>query len=296
MQPESREQGATIMAMYAALEAGGTKFRPAIVDADLNIVAQEWVPTTTPEETIDACAKFFGGHDVVSLGIASFGPLVVDRSAPSYGAIANTPKPQWSDAALLATLASSLDVPADIQTDVEAAAVAEWRHGAGRGHASVAYVTVGTGIGAAVAIDGVPFRGRNHTELGHIPVKRVEGDTYAGHCPFHGDCLEGMASGPAIAERWSADPATLDSRDEVWHLEAQYLAQLVRVFTLGFAPDIVLFGGGVGTRPDLAERIAAAAEADLAGYAVDGPPVVARAGLGADAGVIGAALIAQGLV
>ncbi len=281
--------------MYAALEAGGTKFRPAIVDADLNIIAQEWVPTTTPDETIGACIEFFRGHDVVSLGIASFGPLVVDRSSPSYGAVAKTPKPHWTDAPLLSELSSALGVPADIQTDVEAAAVAEWKHGAGMGHSSVAYVTVGTGIGAAVAVDGVPFRGRNHTELGHIPVKRVEGDTYAGRCPFHGDCLEGMACGPAIAERWNADPATLDDRDDVWDMEAKYLAQLVRVFTLGFAPGIVLFGGGVGTRPDMAGRIAVAAEADLAGYAVDGPPLVQTAGLGADAGVIGAALIAQSL-
>jgi len=284
------------MTLYAALEAGGTKFRPAIVDDDMNIVDQAWVPTTTPSETLSACIEFFAGHDVASLGIASFGPLVVNREADDYGAVAKTPKPHWSHAPLLSDLVTALGVPGDIQTDVEAAAVAEWKHGAGAGHSSVAYVTVGTGIGAAVAIDGVPFRGRIHTELGHIPVKRVEGDTFAGLCPFHGDCLEGMASGPAIAARWDADPATLDDRDDVWDMEASYLAQLVRVFTLGFAPDIVLFGGGVGTRPDMAGRIAEASEVDLADYAVDGPPVIATAGLGADAGVIGAALIAQSLL
>ena len=282
---------------YAALEAGGTKFRAAVVTTDFEILHEAWIPTTTPDETIGSVEAFFAEHEpTAALGIASFGPLVVDSSAPNYGSVAATPKPHWTGAPLLQRLTQSLGVPADIQTDVEAAAVAEYRMGAGRGHNSVGYVTVGTGIGAALAIAGVPFRGRNHTELGHIPVKRIEGDTFAGHCSFHADCLEGMASGPAIASRWDADPATLDDRDDVWDLEAAYLAQLIRVYTLGFAPDIVLFGGGVGTRPDMADRIGRAAEADLAGYAVDGPPVVATAGLGADAGLIGAGLIAADLL
>lgn len=282
--------------LLAALEAGGTKFRPAVLDPEtLEIIDQEWIPTTSPDATLSACLAFFSRFDISALGIASFGPIVVDANADNYGAIAATPKPGWSGAPILHTLAQGLGVPADIETDVEAAAVAEWKLGAGKGYTSVGYVTVGTGIGAALAINGTPFRGRNHTELGHIPVSRIAGDTFAGRCPFHNDCLEGMACGPAIGERWEADPATLDDRDDVWDLEAAYLAQLIRVYTLGFAPEIVLFGGGVGTRPDMAERIARAAEADLAGYAVDGPPVVATAGLGADAGLIGAAITAQRL-
>ncbi len=284
-------------ATFAAVEAGGTKFRAAIVDGDFQIVDEVWVPSTTPDETLSAIENFYSERPSVdALGVASFGPLIVDRSSDNYGSIANTPKPGWSGAPVLRRLQESLGVPADIQTDVEAPALAEWRLGAGRGYSRVAYVTVGTGIGAAVAIDGVPFRGRNHTELGHIPVRRVDGDTFAGRCPFHTDCLEGMACGPAIGERWNADPETLEGRDDVWDLEAAYLAQLVRVFTLGFAPDIVLFGGGVGTRPDMAGRIARASGVDLAGYAVDGPPVVATAGLGGEAGLIGAALIAESLL
>lgn len=280
-----------------AVEAGGTKFRAAVVDSGLSILDEVWIPTTTPDETLGAIEQFFANHPSVSaLGIASFGPLVVDRSAANFGSIAATPKPGWTGAALLDRLQRALGVPSDIQTDVEAAAVAESQAGAGQGHRSVGYVTVGTGIGAALAIGGLPFRGRVHTELGHIPVTRIERDNYEGRCPFHADCLEGMACGPAIAERWDADPATLDGRDDVWDLEAAYLAQLVRVYALGFAPDIVLFGGGVGTRPDMAERIAQAAEVDLAGYVVDGPPKIATAGLGADAGLIGAALIAQSLL
>ena len=282
---------------FAAIEAGGTKFRAAVVDSDMAIVDQVWIPTTTPDETLGACEDFFAGHDqTAALGIASFGPLVVDRSSDAYGDVAKTPKPDWTGAPILRRLRDNLGVPADIQTDVEAAAVAEYRMGAAKDHSLVGYVTVGTGIGAAISIDGVPFRGRNHTELGHIPVKRLEGDTYPGRCPFHVDCLEGMASGPAIGERWGADAATLGDRDEVWDLEARYLAQLIRVYTLGFAPEIVLFGGGVGTRPDMADRIAKAAIVDLADYAIDGPPVIATAGLVADAGLIGAGLIATDLV
>ena len=281
---------------YAAVEAGGTKCRAAVLETDFTIVDEAWIPTTTPDETLTAVESFFASHDqTVSLGIASFGPLVVDRSSDAYGDVALTPKPHWTGVPLLSRLRDTLGVPADIQTDVEAAAVAEYRMGAGQGHRLVGYVTVGTGIGAALAIDGVPFRGRNHTELGHVPVRRVDGDTFSGRCPFHADCLEGMACGPAIGERWEADPSTLGDRDEVWDLEAAYLAQLVRIYTLGFAPDIVLFGGGIGTRPDMAARIADAVEGDLAGYAIDGPPLIATAGLGANAGLIGAGIIAGGL-
>ena len=280
--------------MLAAVEAGGTKFRVAVLDREFEIVAQEWIPTTSPEETIGACASFFADHEVSALGIASFGPLVVDRSSPDYGSISATPKRGWSGAALLGRLQAALDVPADMQTDVEAAAVAESRLGAGKGYSLVGYVTVGTGVGAAVAVDGIAYRGRTHTELGHIPVRRADGDSFAGVCPFHSDCLEGMASGPAIARRCGADPTELDGRDGLWDLEASYLAQLVRVLTLSFAPDVVLFGGGVGARPDMAERISKAVEVDLAGYA-EGPPTIATAGLGGDAGLVGAALIAADL-
>ena len=285
---------------FAAVEAGGTKFRAAIVDDDMAVVDEAWIPTTTPDETLGAVEQFFAGHpQTKALGIASFGPLIVDPESDTYGSIAKTPKPHWTGAPLLSRLQATLGVPADIQTDVEAAAVAEYELGEGQGHRSVGYVTVGTGIGAALAIDGVPFRGRDHTELGHIPVRRMPGDTYAGRCPFHTDCLEGMACGPAIAERWEADPSTLDDRDDVWDMEAGYLAQLVRVYSLAFAPDVILFGGGVGTRPDMADRIQRAAMADIAGYSVshsDNASLVKTAGLGAEAGLIGAALIARSLV
>lgn len=286
--------------VFAAVEAGGTKFRAALMSASFEILEQAWVPTTDPDETLGAVIAFFSSvRRATSLGIAAFGPLIVDPDSPNYGSLGETPKPGWSNAELLGRLWDGMGMPCGIQTDVEAAAVAEQRLGAGQGRKSVGYVTVGTGIGAAVTVDGVPFRGSDHTELGHIPVRRVTGDNFEGICPFHGDCLEGMASGPAIAKRWDCDPETLDGRDEVWDLEAQYLAQLVRVLVYAFAPNVVMFGGGVGARPDMAARVQKAVTVELGGYSVSHAKnldLVKRAGLGADAGLVGAALIASDLV
>jgi fructokinase len=284
---------------FGAVEAGGTKVRAAIVDAELAIVDQIRVPTTTPDDTLGAVITFFRNRPPVSgLGIASFGPLVVDPDSPAYGSLAPTPKVGWTGTPLLDYLRSELGVPAAIQTDVEAAAMAELRLGAGIGHSSIAYVTVGTGIGAGVIIDGKVFRGRDHLEVGHIPVRRVEGDDFPGLCPFHGDCLEGMASGPAIEARWGTNPSSLGERDDVWNLEADYLAQLARVLTYTFSPDKILFSGGVGARPHLAPSIATATSRHLGGYSVshaDDLGLIAGAALGNDAGLLGAALLARSL-
>lgn len=282
--------------LLGAVEAGGTKFRCAVVAADMRIVESVSVPTTDPDTTLTAVAGFFvRAQPVAALGIASFGPVDLDPDSPGYGSIMDTPKPDWSGAPMLSRLSETLEVPASIQTDVEAAAVAEQALGAEPRPQRLAYVTVGTGIGAVVAVDGVPWRGRRHSELGHIPVRRVAGDDYPGRCPFHRDCLEGMACGPAIAERWGIDPSEADGRDDVWQLEAAYLAQLVRVLAYSFAPDRIVFGGGVGSRPDLAEMIAAASRADLAGYA-DYDMLITTPALADDSGLLGAALIARSLL
>lgn len=287
--------------LIAAVEAGGTKFRAAVYDRDtLSIVNEVRIETTEPDATLTAVTDFFATQPAVAaLGIASFGPLVVDPAAAAYGALAATPKPGWSNAAIYSRLRDALGVPAGIQTDVEAAAVAEYERGAGQGQPCVAYVTVGTGIGVGVAIDGVPFRGRDHLELGHIPVRRHPQDTFAGTCPFHGDCLEGLACGPALIERWETRPSSLADDHLAWEIEADYLAQLVRVLAYSFAPDRVLFSGGVGARPHLAPDIGRAAIKDLAGYSVThatNDQLVLTAELGNDAGLTGAALLATTLL
>ena len=286
--------------LVGALEAGGTKFRAAVVSGDMTVAESISVPTTDPDETLAAVVDFFtGAEPVEALGIASFGPVELDPGSPGYGSVMATPKPGWSGAPILGRLSEALGVPAGIQTDVEAAAVAEQALGPEPRPRRLAYVTVGTGIGAAVAVDGKPWRGRHHSELGHIPVRRIAGDDYPGRCPFHGDCLEGMACGPAMAERWGVDPSDAAGRDDIWQLEAAYLAQLVRVLVYSFAPDRIVFGGGVGSRPGLAEMIRAESLTDLGGYAdytADGDVFVTAPALGDDSGLLGAALLARSLL
>ena len=286
--------------LVGAVEAGGTKFRCAVVSADMTIVESVSVPTTDPDTTLAAVAEFFGqAQPVAALGVASFGPVDLDPDSPGYGALVGTPKPGWSGVPILGRLTEALGVPAAVQTDVEAAAVAEQTLGLAPRPRCLAYVTVGTGIGAAVAVNGTPWRGRHHSELGHIGVRRVAGDDYPGRCPFHRDCLEGMACGPAMAERWGIDPSDADGREDIWALEAAYLAQLVRVLAYSFAPDKIIFGGGVGARPGLDRLILEASRADLGGYAdyiADDASFVTAPALGDDSGLLGAALIARALV
>lgn len=286
--------------LLGAVEAGGTKFRCAVVSSDMVVIESCWVLTADPDTTLAAVAEFFDSvGPVAALGIASFGPVDLDPDSPDYGSIMDTPKPGWSGAPVLGRLSEALRVPAGIQTDVEAAAVAEQILGSEPRPRRLAYVTVGTGIGAAVAVDGAPWRGRRHSELGHIPVRRVVGDEYPGCCPFHRDCLEGMACGPAMAERWELDPSEADGRDDIWQMEAAYLAQLVRVLIYSFAPDRIVFGGGVGSRPGLAEMIQAASRAELNGYAdysIDDDAFVTAPTLGDDSGLLGAALLARSLL
>lgn len=286
--------------LLGAVEAGGTKFRAAVVSSDVTIVDSRYVLTTDPDTTLATVSEFFGRFEpVAALGIASFGPVDLDPDSPGYGSLEGTPKPGWSGAPILDRLSDALGVPTGIQTDVEAAAVAEQALGPGPRPRRLAYVTVGTGIGAAVAVDGRPWRGRRHSELGHIPVRRAAGDDYPGRCPFHRDCLEGMACGPAMAERWGLDPSEAGGRDDIWNLEASYLVQLVRVLAYSFAPDRIVFGGGVGSRPGLAEMIHAKSRADLGGYAdytAGNDTFVTAPSLGDDSGLLGAALLARSLL
>ncbi len=286
--------------LLGAVEAGGTKFRAAVVSTDMSVVESVRVPTTDPDTTLGAVSAFFEqAQPVAALGIASFGPVDLDPGSAGYGALVGTPKPGWAHTPILERLAAALGVPAAVQTDVEAAAVAEQTLGPEPRPGRLAYVTVGTGIGAAVAVDGSPLRGRYHSELGHIPVRRVTGDDYPGRCPFHCDCLEGMACGPAMAERWGIDPSEAGGRDDVWRMEASYLAQLVRVLVYSFAPDRIVFGGGVGGRPGLAAMIQAESRIDLGGYAdygVGDPGFIAAPALGDDSGLLGAALVARSLL
>lgn len=280
--------------MIGAVEAGGTKFRAAIMGDDLSVLREERFPTTDPVETLSAVVAFLAsaGDEMDAVGIACFGPVDLRPSSTTYGTMLSTPKPGWAGAPILGTIRDGLDLPTVIDSDVGAAVLGEATRGAGRGRDTVTYVTVGTGIGGATAAKGVVQRGHGHSEYGHIPISRADGDAFAGVCPYHGDCLEGMASGAAIQRREES------GESEPYDLVAVYLGQLVQTLTYTVAPEVISFGGGVFGHPGLIEAVREAAIERLARYATD-PAVyeriddyVVRSPLDQDAGLLGAGLLA----
>ncbi|RMF63832.1 MAG: ROK family protein, partial [Bacteroidetes bacterium] len=211
---------------YGAVEAGGTKFVCAVGTGPDDVRALTRFPTTTPEETLARTLDFFRSQPEppVALGVGSFGPLDPDPSSPTYGYITRTPKPGWSHTDVAGTLGRALGVPVAFDTDVNAAAVGEHRWGAARGLDTFIYLTVGTGIGGGGLVGGRRLHGLVHPEMGHVLVPRAPSDDFAGHCPFHGACLEGMAAGPALQARWGRPGADLSADHPAWDLEAHYLA------------------------------------------------------------------------
>jgi len=290
--------------LLGAIEAGGTKFVCAIADASGHLLDSIVIATTTPVETFSAVQQFFAekidrGRPINGFGVATFGPVEIDPSASNYGSILKTPKPGWTGANFIDAL-SSLDAPIVIDTDVNGACIGEWSQGAGRGCKTIAYVTVGTGIGVGIVKNGEALSGMGHYELGHIkPPHDINRDSFKGRCPFHGDCLEGLACGPAIVDRWGADLSELPPGHDAIDLEAEYLSHLALTIILAHMPERIIFGGGVMKAAGLLERVrtktksllgeyigAAVLAGDLAQYIV--PP-----GLGDLAGVTGAVCLAQ---
>jgi fructokinase len=284
---------------YAAIEAGGTKFRVAI-SRGREPVADTTIPTTMPDETLGAAIDFIRDWgEVDAAGIACFGPLDLDPESAKYGSITATPKPHWSNTPVLDRIQTELGVPTAIDVDVGGAAFGEWRWGAAKGLSHFIYITVGTGFGAGVFIDGKVHHGMGHPEMGHIALERVPGDNYAGHCPFHGACLEGMAAGPAIEDRWGTPGADLSDRAEVWDLEARYLAQALRTFTYVVAPQRILLGGGVMQQEGIIDLVRDKLADQLNGYvttdSLRGPlgDYIVAPEFGQDAGLFGAIALAM---
>jgi fructokinase len=236
-----------------AIEAGGTKFLCAVGTPEGELLQEIRIPTDAPAETIPRVIDFFRLHadSLAAIGIASFGPVQIDRNSPQYGFITTTPKAAWRHFDLLGTIRRAIPVPAGFDTDVNAAALAEARWGAAKGLRAFLYVTVGTGIGGGALMDGSPLHGMTHAEMGHIRVPHdLSQDPFAGICPFHGDCLEGLASGPAMEARWQAPASTLAPDHAAWPLEADYLARACLNWICVLSPQRIVLGGGV-MRPDL---------------------------------------------
>lgn len=286
--------------LLAGIELGGTKCI-AVLARGPDIVARERMPTHTPAETLPALAAIVrawiaAGEPVAALGVASFGPLALDPADPDHGCITTTPKEGWQRVNLLAAF-RPLGLPIALDTDVNAAALAEGQWGAARGARVHAYLTVGTGIGGGIVVDGRPLHGLMHPEMGHIAVRRAPDDGFAGICPWHGDCLEGLASGPAIAARAGQPAEMLTDDHPVWHAVAAEVGELVASLLLTVSAERVLIGGGVGSRTALLARIRAAVGARLAGYLAPVTPtrleeIVRAPALGADAGPLGAVALA----
>ncbi|MEL6662431.1 MAG: ROK family protein [Pseudomonadota bacterium] len=258
---------------YAAIEAGGTKFICAVMDEDARVLDQQRIPTTDPKETLGQAmaflAKVRGDHGALSgLGIASFGPLELNPASPMFGSIISTPKPGWSGIDILGSLTEAAGAPTSINTDVNAAALAEIKLGAGQGLSSLCYVTVGTGIGVGYISDGRFVPDTAHGEIGHMRVPRAEGDTFPGRCPFHTDCLEGLASGPAIRDRWDCSAEDLPDDHPAWQMEAHYIAALCNNLIYTLRPQRIVIGGGVFGRASLYGKVRAALGLMLAGYAL----------------------------
>lgn len=286
--------------LFAGVELGGTKCVALLARGPDQVLARETLSTTSPEETLDAIEQIIwrwrSEHDFRALGVASFGPVDLDKVSRSYGAITNTPKRGWSGAQVLERLARAAAVPTSFDTDVNGAALAEMRWGAGRGVGDFAYITVGTGVGVGLIVNGMPTRGFGHCELGHIRVARRAGDTFAGVCPYHGDCVEGLAAGPAVAARAGDGATQLQADDPVWDSIAWPLAQLCHAIVCASAPLTIAIGGGVAqNHPHLLSRIERLLVESLGGY-VDLPgngAYVRAPELGADAGPLGAIALAM---
>ena len=278
-------------ALVGGVEAGGTKLVCA-VGRGRDVMAETRIATTSPAETLADAIAFFKDHaPLAALGVASFGPIDLDPRSPAYGFITTTPKPGWAHTDVVGPLRRALGVPVAFDTDVNAAALAEQRWGAARDAASVVYVTVGTGIGGGAVVNGRPLHGLVHPEMGHarIPHDRAA-DPFAGACPHHGDCWEGLAAAPALAARWGRPPETLPDDHPAWELEARYLALGLVNVILTLSPERVVLGGGVLARAGLLERVRAQVTALIAGY-VRAAQIVAPV-LGERSGVLGALALA----
>jgi fructokinase len=285
-----------------AIDAGGTSWRCAVVGDDRTIVARTSFPTTTPQETLARAAGFFieqkaAGLDVSAIGVACFGPLAVNPKDPRWGHVLATTKPGWAGTDVAGALIVQTGATIELDTDVTAAALAERAWGAGQGLDDMAYVTVGTGIGAGIVVDGRPIWGSLHPEAGHMRVPRHPNDqAFGGICSFHHDCIEGLASAPAMRARWGLDASELSDDHAAWDIEAYYLGQLAVNLVLTNAVRRVIFGGGVMSRPGLVEKVAVWAAKLLGPYCVGGEGEagfdVVGAGLGLDAGLLGGAWLA----
>lgn len=281
---------------YAVIEAGGTKFNCAVVTPERDIVAEIRIPTTTPEDTLAKTIGFFqqqrqAGYLFSRMGVASFGPLDLNPASSTYGYITKTPKPNWSSTDVAGRLAKELDCDVVIDTDVNGAALGEYRWGAAQGSAVAVYVTVGTGVGGGLVINGKPLHGLVHPEIGHMLVQPPTGVT--GVCPFHTNCVEGLASGTALGKIWSQPSHTFTDDHPAWDGLAEVLGDMCHNLMVTLSAQKIILGGGVMQKHGLIEKVVAATRSKLNDYIVmpEGSSlesIICLPGLGTRSGLFGA--------
>lgn len=277
-----------------AIEAGGTKFVCGIGDENGRIEDQISFPTGHPDQTMPKVIEYFQGKGVEAIGIGSFGPIDISQGSPTYGYITTTPKPGWANYDLLGTLKQVFPVPFGWDTDVNAAVYGEVKWGAAQGLSNCLYITVGTGVGVGVYAEGKLVHGLVHPEGGHVLTRRHPEDDFAGICPYHGDCLEGMAAGPAIEARWGKKGHELPAEHKAWEMEAFYIAGALTDAVLLLSPHKIILGGGVMQQPQLYPLIREAVRRNLNGYVSSNTILdhmdeyIVAPGLGQQAGLCGA--------
>lgn len=286
--------------LYGGIELGGTKIICAVGTGPADIRAETRFPTTTPGEALAQILAFFLQYRVDAIGIGSFGPISLHGEAPDYGSITTTPKPGWAHTDIVGSIGRALNVPVGFDTDVNAAALGEWRWGAGQGLDTFIYMTIGTGIGGGGISNGRLMHGLLHPEMGHIRLPRDQAvDPFAGTCPYHGDCLEGLASGPAMQARWRMSARDLPADHPAWQLEAHYLALACVSFACILSPQRIILGGGVMHQRQLFPLIRHEVQDLLNGY-IQAPAVlqgidtyIVPPVLGDQVGVLGALALAE---
>lgn len=280
--------------LIGGIEAGGTKMVCAIGDEHGKLIDRESFPTRQPEETFADIISYFKEWDIKALGIGCFGPVDLNKNSQTYGYITSTPKPGWANCDIVGTLKKALGVPVGFDTDVNGAILGEVTWGAAKGVDSAIYITIGTGVGAGVFVNGRLLHGLVHPEAGHILLEKHPKDNYKGRCPYHSNCMEGLASGPAIEERWGKKAFELADKKEVWELEAFYIASAVTNYILTYSPQKIILWGGVMHQEQLFDMVRTQVKKMLNGY-VDSPMIldkieeyIVKPQLGEDPGILGA--------
>ncbi len=289
--------------LYGGIEGGGTKFICAVGTGPDDIRAQTRVETTTPAETMRQVIDFFKAQEpVAAIGFPCFGPLDPNPNSPTYGHILPTPKPHWSNADVVGMLRAELNVPVAFDTDVNGSALGEWTWGAAQGLNTFIYLTIGTGIGGGAFVEGKLLHGLLHPEMGHIPMPHdFAKDPFEGNCPFHNDCFEGLAAGPAMEKRWGQRAETLPLNHPAWDLEADYIASALTAYAHILSPERIILGGGIGQLEHLLPRIQQKTREKINGYIQSSKIIdeieqyIVNPGLGSKSGVLGAIALAKNI-